>query len=258
MSGVPGLRGPRLADTEVERYSRQLLLPEVGEAGQLRLRQARVTVVGCGGLGVPAALYLGAAGVGRLRLVDPDRVELDNLQRQLAYRTSDLGRSKVEVLAERLSELNPEVTPEPCPEALGGPGLAPLLEGSELVLECSDDPQLKFAVNDHCVPRGVPLVVGGAAALSGQLVVVPAGGACYRCLFLRPPAGGRNACREQGVLGPLVGAIGALQALEAIKLICGIGTETQGRLLDFEAGDSRWREVRFPLDPQCPAHAILG
>ncbi|HVC22468.1 MAG TPA: HesA/MoeB/ThiF family protein [Candidatus Dormibacteraeota bacterium] len=238
----------------VERYSRQLLLREVGEAGQLRLAQATAVVVGCGGLGVPVALYLGAAGVGHLILIDPDQVSLDNLNRQIAYRTAEVGQPKAALLGARISELNPNVSVETHSTAVTPTSIGALVAAADVVLECSDDPTTKFLVNDYCVPRGKGLVIGGAVGLAGQVVTVPAGGACYRCLFGGPPAVPGLSCRDAGVLGPLVGIIGSLQALEAIKLVCGPSPEAGGRLFDFDAAAVRWREVRFPLDPSCPAH----
>jgi molybdopterin/thiamine biosynthesis adenylyltransferase len=243
-----------LNEAAIERYSRQLLLRELGEAGQLQLTQAQVAVVGCGGLGVPAALYLGAAGVGRLTLIDPDRVALDNLNRQVAYRTDEVGLAKAKVLTQRILELNPTVEVSARQESLDSQSMRDLLSRADVVLECSDDPVTKFLVNDFCVGEGIGLVVGGAVGLVGQVVTIPRGAACYRCLFVAPPASPGQTCREAGVLGPLVGMIGSLQALEAIKLISGIGRETGGRLLDFDAVTARWREVRFPLDPTCSAH----
>lgn len=243
-----------LDEAAVERYSRQLLLREIGEAGQLRLTHSQVAVVGCGGLGVPAALYLGASGVGRLTLIDPDRVALDNLNRQVAYRTDEIGEPKAKLLAQRIHELNPTIEVGARQESVDSLSLRALLSEVDVVLECSDDPATKFLINDFCVAEGIGLVVGGAVGLTGQVVTVPPGAACYRCLFAAPPAGPAQTCREAGVLGPLVGMIGSLQALEAIKLISGIGRETGGRLLDFDATTARWREVRFPLDPNCSAH----
>lgn len=243
-----------LDEAAVERYSRQLLLSEFGESGQLRLAQATATVVGCGGLGVPAALYLGAAGVGRLILVDPDQVSLDNLNRQVAYGTADIGRPKAECLGSRITQINPTIEVEARREAVTDATAKSSLAPADVVLECSDDPMTKFRVNDYCTPRGISLVIGGAVGLTGQVVAVPPGGACYRCLFGGPPADRGPSCRDAGVLGPLVGLVGALQALEAIMLICGLGQAPGGRLLDFDAFTLRWREVRFPIDPSCPAH----
>ena len=226
----------RLGDAEVERYSRQLLLPGVGEAGQLRLGRALTVVVGCGGLGGPAALFLAAAGVGRIRLADPDRVELDNLHRQVAFRTADIGRPKAELLAEELRRLNPLVLAETVVAEVGHGSVDGILEGADLVLECSDDPATKFLVNDRCVRQATALVVGGAIGFSGQLVVVAS-------------------CREAGVIGPLVGVVGALQALEGMKLILGlVRPTTAGRLIDFEALSGRWRELPFPKAAACGIH----
>lgn len=238
----------------VERYSRQLLLREVGEAGQVLLSQAHAVVVGCGGLGVPAALYLGAAGVGRVTLLDPDQVALDNLNRQVIYRTDQLGEPKAELLAQAIAQLNPTIEVTARQVSVSETSTVSLLDGADLVLECSDDPLTKFLVNDHCVPRGIPLVVGGAVGMAGQVVAVPRGAACYRCLFGGPPTIPGASCRDAGVLGPVVGVIGSLQALEGIKLICAPGQDQGGRLLDFDAAAVRWREVRFPIDPSCRAH----
>ncbi|MGH7639571.1 MAG: HesA/MoeB/ThiF family protein [Candidatus Dormibacteria bacterium] len=245
---------PALDAAAVERYSRQLLLKEVGERGQLRLARARVAVVGCGGLGVPAALYLGAAGVGRLLLLDPDRVELDNLNRQVAFRTEEVGLPKAHLLAARIRELNPTIEVEARAEAVGQGSIGALLEEVEAVLECSDDPRVKFLVNDACAKRGVGVVIGGAVGLAGQVVAVPPGCPCYRCLFHEPPRDRTLSCREAGVLGPVVGTIGSIEALEAIRMLCGIGPGGGGRLLDFDAATVRWREVRFPFSPGCTVH----
>ncbi|MGH7608639.1 MAG: HesA/MoeB/ThiF family protein [Candidatus Dormibacteria bacterium] len=254
MAGTPA----RLDDQAVERYSRQLLLGEIGERGQLRLLGGRVVIIGCGGLGVAAALYLGGAGVGHLTLVDPDRLELDNLNRQVAYRTAELGQKKAELLARRVAELNPNIEVRAVLERLEAPNLASTLGDADVVLECSDDPVTKFEVNDFCAARGRSLVVAGAIGFSGQLVTVPPGAPCYRCLFGGAPAGVANSCREAGILGPVVGVVGAMQALEAVKLLSGLGDDLGGRLLDFDALTARWREVRFPKDPGCPAHGGAG
>ena len=169
-----------LNEAAIERYSRQLLLRELGEAGQLQLTQAQVAVVGCGGLGVPAALYLGAAGVGRLTLIDPDRVALDNLNRQVAYRTDEVGLAKAKVLTQRILELNPTVEVSARQESLDSQSMRDLLSRADVVLECSDDPVTKFLVNDFCVGEGIGLVVGGAVGLVGQVVTI---------LPVRGPAG---------------------------------------------------------------------
>jgi molybdopterin/thiamine biosynthesis adenylyltransferase len=246
-----------LEDAEIERYSRQLLLPELGEAGQLRLGRSLAVVVGCGGLGGPAALFLAAAGVGRIRLADPDRVELDNLHRQVAFRSADIGRPKAEVLAEELRRLNPLVSAESVVAEVGDGSVDRILDRADLVLECSDDLATKFLVNELCVRQGTALVVGGAIGFSGQLVVVAPGAACYHCLFPGPPAQAAATCREAGVIGPLVGVVGALQALEGMKLVLGlVRSASAGRLIDFEALSARWRELPFPKSAACGLHQI--
>jgi molybdopterin/thiamine biosynthesis adenylyltransferase len=245
----------RLEDAEVERYSRQLLLPEIGEAGQLGLRRTSAVVVGCGGLGGPAALFLAAGGVGRVRLIDPDLVELDNLHRQVAFRSSDVGKPKAELLAQSLRLLNPLVSVEAVVAALDEESVGPVLAGADLVLECSDDPATKFLINQVCVHSRTALVVGGAIGFAGQLVVVAPEAACYRCLFNTVPPGAATSCRAAGVFGPLVGVVGALQALEGMKLALGLGRSSpEGRLLDFDALRSRWRELTFPIAPDCGLH----
>lgn len=246
----------QLSDSEVERYSRQLLLPGMGEAGQLRLRRATAVVVGCGGLGGQAALYLAGAGVGRIRLIDPDRVALDNLHRQVAFRTSDLGRPKVVALADALLARNPEIEIEPVDRSLGEEAVGELLDHAHLVLECSDDPLSKFTVNDWCVGHHIPVVVGGAIGFSGQVVAVVPGAPCYRCLFPSPPEDATRSCREAGVMGPLVGVVGSLQALEAVKALAGLAAgPRQGKLVDFDGLTGRWRTITFDRDPACPAHS---
>jgi molybdopterin/thiamine biosynthesis adenylyltransferase len=182
-------------------------------------------------------------------------VELDNLHRQVAFRTADIGRPKAELLAEELRRLNPLVLAETVVAEVGHGSVDGILEGADLVLECSDDPATKFLVNDRCVRQATALVVGGAIGFSGQLVVVAPGAACYRCLFPGPPAQAAASCREAGVIGPLVGVVGALQALEGMKLILGlVRPTTAGRLIDFEALSGRWRELPFPKAAACGIH----
>lgn len=246
-------RAHQLDDSDVERYSRQLLLPEVGEPQQLWLRRARVAVIGCGGLGGPAALHLVGAGVGRILLIDPDLVSLDNLHRQVAFRTADIGRAKVEVLAAALRRLDPGADVEERREQLLPDALEGSLVGLDLVLECSDQPSLKFAVNDWCVRHGVPLVVGGAIGWGGQVTSVTPQSGCFRCLFRAADPAAERSCRSAGVIGPLVGVIGALQALEAVRLLIG-PDPGEGRLTDFDGRTGRWRSLRLIRDPDCRAH----
>ncbi len=243
-----------LSDLEVERYSRQLLLPQLDEAAQLRLRRATVAVVGCGALGSAAAPYLVGAGVGRVLLFDPDVVALDNLHRQVQFTTADTGAPKAERLAERLRALNELVVVEP--RAVGGDpkALSPDLEGADLLLECTDDPAAKFALNDWAVGAGRELVIAGVTGLQGQVLAVGARGPCYRCLFPAPPASATD-CRTAGILGPVAGVVGAMQALLALIWLTGIGpANLEGRLWDLDAGTMRWREIHFPRDPSCPSH----
>ncbi|MHB1500723.1 MAG: HesA/MoeB/ThiF family protein [Candidatus Dormibacteria bacterium] len=246
--------GPaRLDDDDIERYSRQLLLPEFGEPEQIHLGRSRVAIIGCGGLGGPAALHLAGAGVGRILLIDPDRVGLDNLHRQVAFRTPDIGRLKVDALRDALVTLNPKVTVVARPRQLLPASFDRVLLGHDLVLECSDQPSLKFAVNDWCVSRGVPLVVGGAVGWTGQVTSVVPSGPCFRCLFRGPAVEQDQSCRTAGVMGPLVGMVGALQALEGIRLLT--GTRPQGgRFMDFDGRSGRWRSLSMTSDQACSAH----
>ena len=243
-----------LSDAEVERYSRQLLLPEMGEAAQLRLRQASVAVVGCGALGSAAAPYLVGAGVGHVLLLDPDFVALDNLHRQVQFSTADIGASKAGRLADRLRALNELVAVDPLPARADPSALSQSLQGAELILECTDDPATKFALNDWAMGTGRQLVIAGVTGLRGQVVQVGAGGPCYRCLFPATPATAAD-CRTAGILGPVAGVVGAMQALLALTWLAGIGPASRaGKLWDLDAGAMRWREIHFPRDPNCSSH----
>ena len=243
-----------LGTAELRRYGRHLVLPEVGLAGQQRLKDARVAVVGLGGLGSPVALYLAAAGVGTLGLIDDDVVEETNLQRQILYGQPDLGRTKIEVAAERLGAINPHVALEPHPVRLTSGNALEILGGYDLVVDGSDNFPTRYLVNDACVLLGKAEVYGSIFRFEGQAAVFwGARGPCYRCLFAEPPPPGLvPSCAEGGVLGVLPGVIGALQAAEAIKLILGAGSALVGRLLVYDALAARLREVRVPKDPECP------
>ncbi len=234
----------------------------MGPGGQARLGAARVLVVGAGGLGSPAALYLAAAGVGTLGVVDPDRVELSNLQRQVLHATADVGRPKTASAAERLRALNPEIRVEPHPVRLGAENALELLSGYDLVVDGSDNFATRYLVNDAALRLGVPWVYGAILRWEGQLSIFGApGGPCYRCLFRDPPPPGAvPGCAVAGVVGALPGVVGSLQALEAVKWIVseggrsGSGLETAaGRLLVFDAATLRIREIRPRKDPGCPA-----
>ncbi len=240
------------------RYSRHLLLPQVGEAGQLRLMRARVLMIGAGGLGSPAAMYLAAAGVGHLRLVDHDHVDLSNLQRQILHTTADVGEAKTQSAATRLRALNPRVALELVNERVIAANAMALLEGVDVVIDGSDNFATRYLLNEACTRRGVPLVYGAVHRFEGQVSVFwparpGAPGPCYRCLFPEPPPPeAAPNCAEAGVLGVLPGLIGTLQATEALKLLLGIGEPLIGRLLHFDALTMHPREVRLPRDPECP------
>lgn len=235
---------------EVERYARHLVLAEIGGPGQQRLSRATLAVIGAGGVGGPAALYLAAAGVGTIRIVDPDSVSLSNLQRQILFDTGDIDRPKVEVAAERLTALNPHVRTEPVSEALTASNAAALLAGVDLVLDGTDDFSVRDAVNATCVVAGVPLVSGALGRWSGQVGVF-AGRPCYRCLVPDVPPDAET-CARVGVVGALAGVIGAMAALEAIKLITGAGEPLTGRLLLYDGLSATSRTVEVTADPACP------
>ena len=249
MSGSP----PPLSASELARYARHLSLPEVGEAGQRRLKGASALVVGAGGLGSPAALYLAAAGVGRLVLVDGDRVELSNLQRQILHGTGDLGQPKVDSARARLADLNPEIRVEVRAERLTAANARAWAREVDLVLDGSDSFATRYVANDACGLEDRPLVYGSIFRFEGQVAVFHAGrGPCYRCLFPEPPPAGEvPTCAEGGVLGVLPGIVGTLQATEALKLLLGIGETLLGRLLLVDALELRFREFRVVRDPDC-------
>lgn len=243
-----------LTDEDLQRYSRQLLMPEFDVAGQQRLGEARVLVIGAGGLGCPVVLYLAAAGVGRIRVADSDRVDLTNLQRQVAFAMEDLDRPKAQVLAERARAINPSIRVEAITERLADEALDRAVAAADLVIDASDNFATRFAVNRSCVRHARPLVSGAAIRGEGQVSVFAAGpdAPCYACLYDSTSDEPALTCSESGVLGPLVGLIGATQALEAIKVLAGIGTTLSGRLLVLDALAMQWREMKLLKDPECP------
>ena len=242
--------------SQFARYSRQVILREVGVHGQQLLRDSSVLIIGLGGLGSAASLYLAAAGVGRLLLADRDRVELSNLQRQVLYTQADLGRSKTEVARERLGALNPDVQCEIFEGLLTPERLKEMVQGADVVLDCTDNFPTRFAINEACVRAKKPLVSGAAIRFEGQLAVFDpreSTSACYACLF--PSQGeAQETCEEAGVLGPVAGTIGSLQALAALKLLLGRGQDA-GRLQIWNALDMNWRQLTIPRDPLC---AVCG
>jgi molybdopterin/thiamine biosynthesis adenylyltransferase len=244
----------RLTDAELDRYSRQLVLPEWGEAAQLALRGASVLVVGAGALGSPVALYLAAAGVGRLGIVDGDDVELSNLSRQLLHFTPDLGVPKAHSAAAKLGFLNPEIVVEPYHVRLDAANAAGLVEGCDLVVDCSDGFATRYAVNAACCAAGVALVEGGVLGTSGLVMAIrPGRTACYRCAFPEPPpAGSVPTCAEAGVLGPAAGVIGSLQALEAIKLLGGAGEPLTDAFLQADLATLAFLRVAVARRRDCP------
>jgi adenylyltransferase/sulfurtransferase len=238
------------------RYSRHLLLPEIGVAGQQRLQAARVLVVGAGGLGSPAALYLAAAGIGTLGIIDNDRVDVSNLQRQVLFDTASVGLLKAEQAQARLSALNPDIRVVAHAFELRASNARELLQDYDIVLDGSDRLGTRYLVNDACVLLGKSLVSAAIHRFEGQaLTYVPGQGPCYRCLFSDSSEGVVPNCAEAGVLGVLPGVMGSIQATEAIKLITGIGTPLIGRLLTYDALEMRFREFRFARRPDC---AVCG
>ncbi|MDE2219956.1 MAG: molybdopterin-synthase adenylyltransferase MoeB [Gammaproteobacteria bacterium] len=245
-----------LSPTERARYSRHLLLPEIGAAGQERLKAARVLVVGAGGLGSPASLYLAAAGVGTLAIVDHDQVELSNLQRQLLFDTASVGAGKALSARARLRSLNDEIDVVAHQVELRAANARELLAGHDCIIDGSDRLATRYLVNDACVLLRLPLVSAAIHRFEGQaMTYLPGQGPCYRCLFPESAAGAAPSCAEAGVLGVLPGMLGALQATEAIKVVLGIGAPLVGRLLTYDALAMEWHEFRFRRRSDC---AVCG
>jgi adenylyltransferase/sulfurtransferase len=243
-----------LSSEELQRYSRHLTLPEFGTEGQEKLKNASVLLVGAGGLGSPAATYLAAAGVGRIGLVDFDTVEASNLQRQILYGTSDVGRPKLEAAAERLQDLNPHVEVERHEVRLTSDNALGIIDDYDVVADGTDNFPTRYLVNDACVMTGTPNVYASIFRFEGQVsVFATEDGPCYRCLYEEPPPPGLvPSCAEGGVLGILPGFIGTLQATEVIKLLTGIGEPLVGRLLMVDALEMNFRTVNVPTNPECP------
>lgn len=250
-------------DDQLERYSRHLILKEIGVRGQKKLLAARVLVIGAGGLGSPAAMYLAAAGVGTIGIVDDDVVDLSNLQRQIIHGTDNVGMPKVESAAETVTSINPDVTVKPYHIRVSAGNIAELIAGYDVIVDAADNFSTKFLINDACVLAGKPYIYGGALRFEGQLMTyVPGRGPCYRCIFRDMPAAGEvPSCKEAGVLGAVVGVIGSMQAVEAVKLILGVDKPLTARLMTFDALAMTCRAVPLPeREPDCPVcgeHPII-
>lgn len=244
----------KLNDDQIERYSRQIILPSVGGKGQEKLLSAKVLIVGAGGLGSPAALYLASAGIGKIGIVDSDKVELNNLQRQILHSTKDVGRAKVESAKARLNATNPEIEIIPYEVRLTSENILDIIKEYDIIIDGSDNFPTRYLVNDASVLSAKPLSHGGIFRFDGQaMTILPGVSACYRCLFPEPPpAGLMPSCQEAGIMGAVAGIIGTIQANEVLKYVLGIGDLLSGKLLVFSALDSSFRRVKVPKDPKCP------
>lgn len=245
-------------DDQLLRYSRQIMLPQLDFAGQQRLLQSHALIIGLGGLGSPVAMYLGAAGVGQLTLVDFDEVDLSNLQRQIVHSQTDIGVPKVTSAAQTLQALNPDIEIKTINQRLEKDELRAMVHTANVVIDASDNFATRFAINRACSLESTPLVSGAAIRMEGQVSVFTHQGnnqACYRCLYSETQGEEIATCSENGVLSPVVGIIGCIQATEAIKVLAGIGSTLAGRLLILDAATMEFREIRLSQDPDCPVCA---
>jgi molybdopterin-synthase adenylyltransferase len=251
----------RLTTEQIERYSRQIMVPDIGGKGQIHLRQARVLVIGAGGLGSPAAYYLAAAGIGTLGIIDPDKVELSNLQRQILHGSSDIGRPKVESAKNKLNDLNPDVDVITYPARFDSNNGAEIAAGYHFIVDGSDNFETKFLVNDIALRLGIPYSHAGIVRLQGQtMTVLPGKSACYRCLFDAPPPPEEILnCQQSGILGAVAGTLGTIQATEAVKYLAGFeeGLITN-RMLTYDAKTMKFRSVEISRNPQCAACGANG
>ena len=243
-----------LTEQQIERYSRQIILKEVGKAGQEKLLSSRVLIVGTGGLGSPAALYLAAAGVGTIGIIDADRVELANLQRQIIHFSEDVGKEKIASAQRKIKAINPEVKVRTYLAKVTASNIAEIIKDYDFVLDATDNFPSKFLINDACYFEKVPFSHASVLGFDGQIItVLPGGTACYRCVLASPPpVGAVPSCAQAGVLGTLPGVIGCLQATEALKFLMGIGKLLTDRLLIYDALQMQFRQVRVNRNPQCP------
>lgn len=246
-----------MTNEQMERYSRHILLKQIGVKGQRKISKGRVLIVGAGGLGAPAAMYLAAAGVGTVGIVDPDVVDLSNLQRQVIHTTPDVGRPKVVSAAETMRAINPDVNVVPIQEYVTSQNVMDLIKDYDFVLDGTDNFPAKFLINDACVLGQKPFSHAGILRFNGQLMTyVPGEGPCYRCVFKEPPpADAVPTCSQAGVIGAMAGVIGCLQAMEAVKFLTGVGDLLTGRLLTYDGLGMHFREIKVPRDPNC---AVCG
>ncbi|OGW41287.1 MAG: adenylyltransferase [Nitrospirae bacterium RBG_13_39_12] len=241
-------------EEQLQRYNRHIILPEVGEEGQLKIAKAKVFIVGAGGLGSPVGYYLTAAGVGTIAIIDNDDVELSNLQRQIAHSIKTLGKPKVESAKTTFEALNPDVNVVPIKKRLTKHNIIDLIKDFDIVVDCSDNFPTRFLVNDACIMAKKPLITGAIFKFEGQVTaVIPGSGPCYRCLFEEPPPpGALPSPQSAGLLGVVPGVIGTLQAAEVLKFIIGKGELLKGELLIYDALKSSFRKVKIPKNPDCP------
>ena len=241
-------------EERLERYSRHIILKEIGIKGQERLYKSKVLIIGAGGLGAPVGLYLAAAGVGTLGIVDADKVDLSNLQRQVIHHTPDVGTLKVESAASKMRAINPDISVRTHHVFVGAENIGQLIQGYDFVIDGTDNFAAKFLINDACVLAGIPYSHGGILRFNGQTItVLPRKSACYRCVFVKPPPTGVvPTCSQAGVLGAIAGMLGTIQATETLKYITGVGKLLTDALLTFEALEMNFRKVKVKRNPQCP------
>lgn len=242
-----------LNEEQIERYSRHILLQDVGIEGQMKLAEARVLIIGAGGLGAPIAMYLAAAGIGTIGIVDGDVVEISNLQRQIIHFTKDINVPKVDSAKEKMTAMNPDVKVETIHEYVRADNIRELIRDWDFVVDGTDTFAIKFLINDACVMENKPFSHGGILRFDGQtMTVVPGQSACYRCVFIKPPpANAVPSCSQAGVLGAIAGMLGTIQAAEVLKFVTGVGDLLENRLLSFNAKNMRFREVNFKKNPKC-------
>ncbi len=255
VSIIPAIAGgTELTEQQIERYSRQIILPEIGGSGQKKLLNAKVLIIGCGGLGSPCAYYLASAGVGKIGLVDSDKVELNNLQRQILHFTKDVGRQKTESAKEKLNSINPDVEVVTYPVRITSQNIMDIIKDYDIIVDGSDNFPTRYLVNDACVLSNKPLVHAGILRFEGQATtIVPYKGPCYRCIFQEPPPPGMvPSCQEAGILGVVAGILGVIQATEVIKYILGKGELLVSKLLVFNALEMSFRKLSIQKNNDCP------